>query len=176
MFGIQTSERGPKKMLATTRKSDRIDFDTSRQFVQGRRPQPQRCSCCSVGPSTYRAPFLGYFSKSCAISARSSVDSSTSPPARFSNVRFAFLPRPHGVHGSEESTTNEVHVGKRKTHEDPGSGIMWSPRAPTHAMHSCATVMPFRFAMADKPSTNWRLCPIFWGRVGMSEGGSEAGT
>ena len=64
---------------------------------------------------------------------------------------------------------------EKKTHEDPGRGIMWSPSAPTHAMHSCATVMPFRFAMADKPSTNWRLCPIFWGRVGMSEGGKRRG-
>jgi hypothetical protein len=48
---------------------------------------------CSSGASTYRPPFLGYFSNSCATSARSSVDSSTSPACRFSNVRFMFLRR-----------------------------------------------------------------------------------
>ncbi len=89
-------------MLATTRKGERLRHESTIHTAyppSSTEPQPQRCNCCSVGPSTYRAPFLGYFSKSCAISARSSVDSSTSPPARFSNVRFAFLPRPHGVHG-----------------------------------------------------------------------------
>ena len=53
--------------------------------------QPQRCNCFSDALSKYRAPFLGYFSKSCAISARSSVDNSTSPPAWFSKVRLTFL-------------------------------------------------------------------------------------
>ena len=76
---------------------------------------------------------------------------------------------------SEEYDNKRGTCVKKKTHEDLESGIMWSLRAPTHTMHSCATVMPFRFAMTDKPSTNWRLCPIFWGRVGMSVGWSEAG-
>jgi hypothetical protein len=72
----------------------------SRQFVQrivnpsfrlDLNTQPQRCNCSSVRPSTYRAPFRGNFSNSCAISAKSSVDSSTSPADKFSKVRFAFL-------------------------------------------------------------------------------------
>jgi len=50
----------------------------------------------------------------------------------------------------------------KRTYEDPGSGIMWLPSVQTHAMHSCASVIPLRFAMADKLSTSWRLCPIFW--------------
>ena len=48
------------------------------------------------------------------------------------------------------------------THEDPGSGTMWSPRAPTQAMLSCATVMPFRFAMVVRGSTSLRLSLIFF--------------
>ena len=61
---------------------------------------------------------------------------------------------------------NEVRMGRygrwmNKTYEDPGSGMTWSPSAPTHAIQSCAGVMFLRFAMTDKPSTSWRLCPIF---------------
>ena len=65
----------------TVNRSFRLDLNT----------QPQRCNCCSERPSTYRAPFRGNFSNSCAISAKSSVDSSTSPADKFSKVRFAFL-------------------------------------------------------------------------------------
>jgi hypothetical protein len=31
------------------------------------------------------------------------------------------------------------------------------PSAPTHAMLSWATVMPLRFAMIDRASTNWKV-------------------
>ena len=48
------------------------------------------------------------------------------------------------------------------THEDPGSGTMWSPRAPTQAMLSCATVMPLRFAMVVRGSISLRLSLIFF--------------
>ena len=112
--------------------------------------QFQRCKCCSM-PSIYRPPFIGYVSKTCAISARSSVDSSTSPACRFSKVRFTFLRSAHVNDDYDRKTTGSY------THEDPGSGTMWSPRAPTQAIHSCATVTPLRFATVVRDSTNLRL-------------------
>jgi hypothetical protein len=56
----------------------------------------------------------------------------------------------------------KVKKKNKETHEDPGSGTTWSPRAPTHAIQSWASVIFFRFAMPDKPSTSWRLCPMFY--------------
>jgi hypothetical protein len=76
-------------------------------------------------------------------------------------VRFMFLRR--AAHGSinnerpEEARNEESGEGGYCTHEDPGSGMTWSPRAPTQAMHSWATVMPLRFATAVRVSTSLRL-------------------
>lgn len=127
--------------------------------------QFQRCNFSSDTPSKYRAPFLGYFSKSCAISARFSVDSSTSPALRFSRVRFTFL---HGTSGVNDQLERQEMLGRdggrSYTHEDPGSGMMWLPRAPTQAILSWAIVMPLRFAIFVKWSTSWRLWPIFFVR------------
>ncbi len=83
--------------------------------------QPQRWNSFSARPSTYREPFLGYFSKSCAISARSSVDSSTSPLARFSEVRFAFLRPPRGVHGEGFGRWQVVKKRKLTRIQEAGS-------------------------------------------------------
>ena len=66
-------------------------------------------------------------------------------------------------------------LGKTETHEDPASGMTWSPSEQTHAIHSCGAVIPFRFAMTVKPSTSWRLCPMFW-RAGGYVSRSDAST
>ena len=122
--------------------------------------QFQRFKCCSI-LSIYRPPFAGYVSKSCPISARSSPDSSTSPACKFSNVRFTFLWSAPGSTTTMKKKETEQGSGSY-THEDPGSGTMWSPRAPTQAMHSCASVMPLRFAMVVKGSTTLRLSLMFF--------------
>ena len=107
-------------------------------------------------PSIYRAPFLGYFFNSSPISAKSSVDNSTSPALRFSKVRFMFLQGTNGVNDEQErQETQGRYRGRSYTHEDPGSGMMWLPRAPTQAILSWATVMPLRFAIVDRVSEGW---------------------
>ena len=65
------------------------------------------------------------------------------------------------VNDDQENEETERGSGSY-THEDPGSGTMWSPRAPTQAMLSCATVMPLRFAMVVRGSTSLRLSLIFF--------------
>ena len=59
--------------------------------------------------------------------------------------------------GRKSKKTQGKDEGRSYTHEDPGSGMMWLPRAPTQAILSWATVMPLRFAIFVRPSTSRRL-------------------
>ena len=110
--------------------------------------QPQRCNCCSLRPSTCRAPFLVYFSNGYAISARSSVDGSTSPADKFSKIRFAFLRHPQRgfTIGTGRSTSGGVTLGKTRRKL---TRILVAPQ-PTRC--NWATVILLRFAIAGKLS------------------------
>jgi hypothetical protein len=43
------------------------------------------------------------------------------------------------------------------TYELPGMGTMWGPSDATHAIHSCAAVIPFLEAIASRADTSARL-------------------
>jgi len=105
--------------------------------------QPQRRNCFSGTLSKYRAPFLGYFSKSCAISARSSVDNSTSPPAWFSKVRFTFLCNA-GAWGHNEG--GPTRVGKQNSRGPSQRYDVVTERAnPGDAHLSGGDALPIRY-------------------------------
>ena len=66
---------------------------------------------------------------------------------------------------NDDQEKQKAETGRKSyTHEDPGSGMTWSPRAPTQAMLSWATVIPLRFAMVVRVSTSLRLWFIFFVR------------
>jgi hypothetical protein len=99
-FALATDQRKDHGYFILQQRHMIFNLDESIQSSYSHHTQSstqfQRCKFSSSTPSIYRVPFLGYFSKSCPISAKSSVDNSTSPAPRFSKVRFTFL---HGTNG-----------------------------------------------------------------------------
>ena len=86
-----------------------------------------------MGPST-----------NCVILSYSSAVRSIDSAAKFSRTRLLFL--------EDGVKPTEFNHFLRIAYEEPGSGMTWSPRLATHAMHSCAAEMPLCSATFVRPS------------------------